>query len=51
MYGYGGPVKGTVGGGTLAVTGAATGSWFLAGFGLLLLGAVIVFLSIRVRRS
>jgi hypothetical protein len=54
MYGYGGPVKavGVVsGGGTLAVTGAAAGSWFLAGFGLLLIGVVVVFLSMRLRRS
>jgi hypothetical protein len=54
MYGYGAPVKAVAavgGGGTLAVTGAAAGSWFLAGIGMIVLGALVVFVSMRARRS
>jgi hypothetical protein len=54
MYGYGAPVKAVAavsGGGTLALTGAASGSWFLAGFGMVILGALVVFVSMRARRS
>jgi hypothetical protein len=40
-----------MGGGSLALTGAAVGSWVVAGVGLVLLGSFLLFMGARARRT